>query len=83
MFTSEDKELRKDAFMVAKVSGILRDYPGFEARHLSFGRRIRTSTNRRHGRRHVQARGRARREWKTMDRTSVDEKLCRKLHEAV
>jgi hypothetical protein len=75
MFTLEDKELRKDAFMVTKVSGILRDYPGFEAHHLSFGRRIRTSTNRRQGRRHVQACGQARREWKTMDKTSIDEKL--------
>ena len=33
MFTSEDKELRKDASKVTKVSGILRDYPGFEADH--------------------------------------------------
>ena len=69
-----------------KESGILRDYPGFEAGHLSFGRRIRTSTNRTHGRRHVQARGQARRGWKTMDRTSIDEGFdvgCMKLCEAV
>jgi hypothetical protein len=33
VFTSEDKELHKDAFKVTKVSGILRDYPGFEADH--------------------------------------------------
>lgn len=33
MFTSENKELRKDAFKVTKESGILRDYPGYEADH--------------------------------------------------
>lgn len=32
-FTAEDKELRKDACKVTTESGILRDYPGFEADH--------------------------------------------------
>jgi hypothetical protein len=33
MFTSEDKELCKDAFKVTKESGILRDHSEFEADH--------------------------------------------------
>ena len=37
MFMSEDKELRKDTFKVTKESGILRDYPGFEADHCPLG----------------------------------------------